>query len=292
MPVLNEERYLEAAVRSIFEQELDGDREVVLAIAPSRDRTEEIARELAKELPIQIVTNPTGNTSAALNAAIKVAKHEVVLRVDAHSKLSPGYAKLAVQILNETGADNVGGIMHAVGENPFQRAVAYAYNSKIGLGSANFHVGGEAGRSDSVYLGVFRRTAFDKYGFFDESAVRGQDWELNRRINDGGGMVWFDPRLQVTYLPRSSVSRLAKQFFETGRWRAQLVKQYGGSIRYYSAPALVLSSVLIFPAVMYLLAIAVLAILARKPLLLLVLPTMHYSWGIGFLAGAKKPAGR
>lgn len=287
MPVLNEERYLAAAVRSIFEQELDGEREVVLAIAPSHDRTEEIARELAKTLPIQIVANPSGNTSAALNAAIKVAKHEVVLRVDAHSKLSPGYAKLAIQILNETGADNVGGIMRAVGETPFQRAVAYAYNSPVGLGSANFHVGGQAGRSDSVYLGVFRKTAFEKYGFFDEKAVRGQDWQLNRRINDGGGMVWFDPRLEVQYLPRSNVKRLANQFYNTGLWRAQLVKQYGGSVRYLIPPALVLSSILLVPAALYLLAIAIFALLVRKPLLFIVLPTMHYSWGFGFLVGSK-----
>lgn len=292
MPVLNEERYLADAVHSIFEQDLDGEREVVLAIGPSHDRTEEIARELAKKLPIQIVSNPTGNTSAALNAAIKVAKHEVVLRVDAHAKLSPGYAKLAVQILNQTGADNVGGIMRAVGETPFQRAVAYAYNSPVGLGSANFHVGGEAGRSDSVYLGVFRRTAFDQYGFFDETAVRGQDWELNRRINDGGGMVWFDPRLEVTYLPRSSVSKLTKQFFHTGRWRAQLVKKYGGSLRYYIPPVLVLSTLLVVPTVIYLAAIILFALAVRKPLLVLVLPTMHYAWGIGFLVGAKKPSGR
>ena len=296
MPVLNEERYLAAAVHSIFEQELDGEREVVLAIAPSHDRTEEIARELAKTYPIQIVANPTGNTSAALNAAIRVAKHEVVLRVDAHAKLSAGYTKLALEILNETGADNVGGVMRAAGTSSFQKAVAFAYNSRIGLGGGSFHVGGQAGPSDSVYLGVFRRSRLIEVGMFDEGMIRGQDWELNLRIRESGGQVWFDPRLWVQYFPRTSLKALAKQFFDTGIWRAKITKMAPkkANIRYFAPPLLVISTIFLVPAALYLTAIALVAVsakglsLATRLHLLSVLPTMHYAWGLGFIAGILK----
>jgi len=108
MPVLNEEKYLEAAVLSILQQDFAGDVEIILALGPSSDATNAIAENLALNFPVELVQNPAGTTSAGLNAAIAAAKYDVVLRVDAHSKLMPGYTKLAVEVLNQTGAANVG----------------------------------------------------------------------------------------------------------------------------------------------------------------------------------------
>lgn len=309
MPVLNEEKHLERAVESIFKQEQTGETDVVIAVGPSSDRTQEIADELAKRFPVKVVANPTGKTPAGLNAAIAAAKHDVVVRVDAHSELSPGYTKLAVEVLNETGADNVGGVMKAVGETPIQQAVAWAYMSRLGLGGGTFHVGGKAGPSDSVYLGVFRRTALERTGGFDERMIRGQDWELNLRIRESGGVVWFDPRLEVTYHPRSKLGRLAKQFFDTGIWRATLTKMSPGraNLRYFAPPVLVASSILglalwaatgwtigVLPAAAYSFAVVAAALTAKnlnlkaRLGLLVVLPTMHYCWGTGFIRGLVK----
>jgi len=309
MPVLNEEKHLRRAVVSIFEQVglVDGQVEVILAIGPSADRTMNIARELEREYPVIIVENPTGKTPAGLNLAIKAANNEVVVRVDAHSQLSPEYTSLALQILNETKAANVGGVMKAVGETPFQQAVAWAYGSRFGLGGGTFHVGGSAGPSDSVYLGVFRKAVLDKLGGFNERMIRGQDWELNLRIRESGEQVWFDPRLEVTYFPRSSLTKLAKQFLDTGAWRAQLTKNHlkQANLRYFAPPALVLATFLgllgaitgilglwgLIPLATYLSAVLLVALTASplslnaKLSLLIALPTMHFSWGTGFLAG-------
>ncbi|MGH3312645.1 MAG: glycosyltransferase, partial [Streptomyces sp.] len=146
MPVLNEERHLRSSVQHILEQDYAGDLEVVIALGPSADRTDEIAAELVREHPrVQTVPNPSGRTPAALNAAIKASRYPVVLRVDGHGMLSPGYVATAVRLLSETGAANVGGIMHAEGENDWERAVAAAMTSKIGVGNAAFHTGGQAG---------------------------------------------------------------------------------------------------------------------------------------------------
>jgi len=296
MPVLNEEKHLAIAVESIFQQEQTGATEVVLALGPSKDKTNEVARALAKKFPVVLVENPTGKTPAGLNAAIKASKNEVVVRVDAHSELSPGYTKLAVEILNQTGADNVGGIMLAAGKTNFQKAVAYAYNSRIGLGGGSFHVGGQAGPSDSVYLGVFRRNRLLEVGLFDEAMIRGQDWELNLRIRNSGGQVWFDPRLWTRYFPRGSFRALAKQFFDTGIWRAKITKMAPtkANIRYFAPPALVIGTFFLVPAALYLTAVAFVSVSAKglsltsRLHLLLVLPTMHYAWGLGFLAGILK----
>lgn len=145
MPVLDEERHLRNSVRHILEQDYAGELEVVIALGPSSDRTDEIAAELVREDPrVHTVPNPTGRTPAALNAAIRASRHPVVVRVDGHGMLSPDYIATAVRLLGETGAVNVGGIMHAEGENDWERAVAAAMTSKIGVGNAAFHTGGAA----------------------------------------------------------------------------------------------------------------------------------------------------
>lgn len=309
MPVLNEEAHLRSAVASIFEQQglVEGQVEVILALGPSKDKTNEIAKALSKEYPVQLVQNPTGKTPAGLNLAIAKAKNDVVIRVDAHSVLSPDYSISAVKILSETSAGNVGGLMKAEGVTPFQKAVAWAYGSRFGLGGGTYHVGGEAGPSDSVYLGVFRRDVLTKLGGFDEKMIRGQDWELNLRIRESGELVWFDPSLVVTYFPRSTWRKLTKQFFDTGAWRALLTKSHPNkaNLRYFAPPALVLTSFIglllsifgfggvigLLPLVSYALAVILISLTAKdlgwkaKLSLMATLPTMHFSWGTGFLAG-------
>lgn len=99
MPVLNEERHLRNSVRHILEQEYAGEMEVVIALGPSDDRTDEIAAELVREdSRVHTVPNPTGRTPAALNAAIKASHHPIVVRVDGHGMLSPNYIATAVRL--------------------------------------------------------------------------------------------------------------------------------------------------------------------------------------------------
>ncbi len=294
MPVRDEEAYLETAVESVYSQEVPGEMELVLAIAPSKDRTLEIAKELAARFPgLQIVENPKGITPAALNLAIAKSKYEVVLRVDAHSELSAGYAKLALEVLNQTGAGNVGGMMVAKGKTDLQSAIAFAYNNRLGLGGGAFHVGGKAGPVETVYLGVFRKSVLDEVGGFSEVWIRGQDWELNQRIIKAGHRVWFDPRLPVGYYPRATFSELAKQFFKTGVWRGALTRQNpaDSAVRYWVPPMLVVSLLFGLPLFAYLMAIAFYSLFftalptGQKLRLIGVLPTMHLSWGVGFWWG-------
>ncbi len=295
MPVRDEEKYLRTAVESVFAQAVPGEMELILSVAPSKDQTMAIAKELQAEFgqKMQIVENPEGITPIALNLAIAKARYEVVLRVDAHSELSDGYASLAVSLLNETGAANVGGMMVARGKSDFQSAVAFGYNDRIGLGGGAFHVGGEAGPKETVYLGVFRKSVLDELGGFDPAWVRGQDWELNQRIRKAGYQVWFDPRLQVGYYPRSTWEDLARQFFKTGMWRGALTRNNpaDSSVRYWIPPVLVLSLVWGLPLALYLMAIGFYVFTRSGPSnnvkawLMVVLPTMHFAWGLGFWWG-------
>jgi glycosyltransferase involved in cell wall biosynthesis len=299
MPVLNEEGHLQAAVHSVLEQGFEG--ELLLALGPSTDKTNEIAKRLAKsDQRIRLVPNPRGLTTVGMNLAIRQAKHDYIVRIDAHSEPGKNYIAKSIQLLDELGADLIGGIMSAKGKTLFQRSVAWAYNSPFGLGGASYHVGGKAGEAESAYLGVFRKAALERVGGYDESIIRGEDWELAQRIKSTGGLVWFSPELRVTYWPRSNWSGLVKQFYSTGVWRGDLTKRdlAGASKRYFVPPALVISllvgnllATLGFaigwaPMLAYVSAIVMIGTFAaRLAPVPLVLATMHISWGVGFLMG-------
>ena len=319
MPVLNEENYLEAAVLAILSQDYEGPIQVVLALGPSTDRTNEVAARIcAGDSRVSSVLNPTGRTPEGLNAALSATTQEIVVRVDAHSELSDGYIRLAVETLQRTGADNVGGIMGARGVTKFEKAVAAAMTSPLGVGSASFHTGGTEGPAETVYLGVFKRSALERVGGYDPAFTRAQDWEMNYRIRTTGGTVWFNPDLFVTYRPRPNVFKLAKQYFEYGSWRHEVMRRHPdtrrtkSALRYFAPPlavalivigkilgtiGLVMGNALIWGYVFPLgyLALTLVSSLtlikrARSGALWLpiVLMTMQMSWGIGFLTSRKK----
>lgn len=310
MPILDEEEHLEEAVTSVLAQDYPGPMEVVVAVGPSRDRTWEVAEGLAAaDARVVVVPNPSGRTPDGLNAALAASQHGVVVRMDGHGAMSEGYVRRAVELLEETGAANVGGLMLAEGSTDMQQAVAIAMRSPLGIGGARFHVGGQAGPAETVFLGVFRRTWLEKVGGYDPAYTRAQDWELNHRIRKAGGVVWFSPELTVTYRPRASFGDLARQFYTSGQWRRQVVRQHPDSVnaRYLAPPtalALVvggavgglLSRPLWVLPVGYAAAVTVggawisrgqgWGVRARMPA---VLATMHMMWGAGFLRGPDAP---
>ena len=188
----------------------------------------------AADRRISVVDNPTGKIATAINLAFRSSRHPVVVRVDGHSMLPPGYIRTALQTLRETGAANVGGIMAAEGITPFQQAVAWAMTSPYGVGAARNHTGGEPGPADTAYLGVFRREAVEQAGGYNEKFEIAEDWELNHRIRQAGGLIWFQPSLRVTYRPRTTVRALGIQYFRYGRWRRVVARQH----RRHDQPAL------------------------------------------------------
>jgi glycosyltransferase involved in cell wall biosynthesis len=307
LPILNEERYLDGAISAILAQRYRGPLEVILALGPSTDKTNEIAAALAaRDSRVVLVENPSGRTAAALNRAIAAAQYSIICRIDGHAEILPTYIDRAVRVMGETGAVNVGGIMAASGVGAFERAVATAMRSPLGVGAARFHVGGKPGPADTVYLGVFNKEALLAVGGYDERFTRAQDWELNFRLRQAGGTIWFDPELVVTYRPRPNLRALSKQYFEYGRWRRAVSRNHKGTInfRYLAPPVTVaitalslilgttVNTFLFLPAGLYLLGNLVGSFvigrdIKEKIMLPAILATMHFSWGIGFLTSPR-----
>jgi succinoglycan biosynthesis protein ExoA len=324
MPVRNEERHLADSVTRVLAQRYAGEFELILAVGPSKDRTEEIAWQLASgDSRVTVVQNPSGKIASAMNAAIKAARYDVITRIDGHAMLPDGYLTTAVRTLEETGAADVGGVMAAEGVTPFQKAVAWCMTSPVGMGSAANHTGGDAGPVDTVYLGVYRRDAIERAGGYDENMIVAEDWELNYRIRGNGGLIWFTPELRVTYRPRATLYTLAHQHFRYGRWRRVVARRYPETInkRYLAPPAaaaIVVAGTLLGIAGLATLAadgpglavyglagfaipVAYLAGVTGAALMLArdletpvrtrvpaVLAIMHMTWGLGFLTSPRK----
>lgn len=319
MPVYNESAYIDDAIESVLAQQYTGERELVVVLGPSTDgTTERVHARAASDARIRIVESPQLSIPLSLNLGIRAAAHDVIVRVDAHTELEPDYTAAGVATLQRTGAASVGGLMVATGRGRLQSAIARAYNSRLGLGGGAYHGGASEGPAESAYLGIMRRPALQEVGLYDEGLKRGEDWELNFRLRDAGHVVWLDPALRVTYWPRSTWAKLARQFTATGIWRGELVRRLGGrnSLRYFAPPVLITS--MAFSVVLLVLQLT--GVVAGLPSVLLsivhvgpvlyvlllvgllgapssgerftdrftfarVLAVMHLSWGAGFVRG-------
>lgn len=316
MPVLNEEEHLAESVAAITGQDYPGKLQIALALGPSSDATDEVAAALRAQDPrIVLVDNPSGKTPAGLNAALRATSHPIVVRVDGHALLPGHYIRTAVEVLERTGADNVGGIMAAEGISDFEKAVACAMRSPLGVGAASFHTGGQEGPAPTVYLGAFTRAALERVGGYDEAYVRAQDWEMNHRIRSSGGLIWFTPDMEVTYRPRSSLKALSTQYRHYGRWRREIMRQHPQTVSArYLAPPVALAAIAVglvgaaagavagsqhawlglLPAAGYVAGVSAggwlisrgqpVRIRRKVPM---VLATMHMSWAVGFLSSPR-----
>lgn len=310
IPARNCARELQGCLDAISAQAFSRLLEVVIAVAPSTDGTEQTAAEAICSWPTRVVANAAGTTSAGLNAAIQAARGEVIVRVDAQSRLPDGYVERAVATLARTGAANVGGVQQPVGQSGLSRVIAAAMTSGFGGGPAHFRRRRHEGPVDTVYLGVFDAEALAAAGGFDESLERNQDYELNWRLREQGRVVWLDPTLVVDYLPRSSWGGLARQYFDYGAWKRVVIGRHPQSTqpRQLAAPALVCGLVLsaielvrgrsrggLMPAA-YLGSCAVAALRLRRSLpacgdrlrAAAAFAVMHLSWGTGFLVGKRR----
>jgi glycosyltransferase involved in cell wall biosynthesis len=313
MPIRNEAAFIERSLGAVLRQDYPADlMEVIIADGMSSDGTRDIIRQIEEREPhvaISVVDNPQQIVPTGFNAALHVAKGAVIVRVDGHTEIAPDYVRECVNTLERTGADNVGGRMDPVGENAFGSAVALATTSPFGVGGARFHYSGREEYVDTVYMGAWRRDLFDRIGYFDEEMVRNQDDEFNYRLLKIGGRILLNPQLRSVYTNRGTFTSLCRQYFQYGYWKVRVFQKVPGSARprHWVPPlfALAVFGGLPVAILVPLLRIAYLSGLALYALidllisariaaragwrhllrLLLVFPTLHLSYGLGFWRG-------
>jgi glycosyltransferase involved in cell wall biosynthesis len=318
LPVRNEERHIEQTLRALVAQDYPRDRvEILVADGRSEDRTREIVEGLAREVPgLTLIDNPGRIVSTGLNAALSRARGAYLIRVDGHTEIAPDYVSQCVAELERTGADNAGGRMETRGETPFGRAVAVATSSPFGVGNARFHYATGEEWVDTVYLGAWPRRTFERVGGFDEELVRNQDDEHNARLRAAGGRILLSPKIRSVYTVRSGPLALWRQYFSYGFWKVRVLQKRARQMkpRHFAPPLAVLTVAAgaalapFLPAARWgLLALAAAdgaanhagslpagrglppSVRVRLPFAFAIL---HFAYGIGFLGGLLRFAGR
>ena len=241
----NEEKHIAGCVRSILGQaRVPDEMELIVADGMSDDRTREVLSEIAATDPrVRVVDNPGRIAATGLNAAIRAARGQIILRMDAHTEYAPDYVRRCVEVLEETGADNVGGPARTRATTYMQGAIAAAYNSPYSVGGARFHDVDYEGWLDTVTYGCWRREIFDRIGLFDEELVRNQDDEFNLRTVRAGGRIWQSPSIRSWYSPRGSLRALFAQYRQYGYWKVRVIQKHRlpASIRHLVPGAFVLA---------------------------------------------------
>lgn len=227
--VRQERAAIERFLASLAAQDLAGvEWEVIVADGNSDDGTREALDLRAREWPrLTVIDNPRRTAACGLNEAIRRARGEVIVRMDAHTEYARDYLRQCLAVLEETGADNVGGPAQTRAEGWVQRAIAAAYHSRFASGGARFHHGDYEGPVDTAPYGCWRRATLDRIGLFDEALTRNQDDELNLRIVRSGGRVWQSPRIRSWYRPRASLGALFAQQFRYGFWKVAVIRKHG-----------------------------------------------------------------
>jgi len=307
MPCLDEAGFVAACLRSVQVQTYPGDRvEILVADGRSEDGTRDILARLAREDGrIRVIDNPERLQAAGLNRILAEARGEVVVRMDVHCEYTPDYVEKCVETLERTGADAVGGAQRCLGRAPFEKAVCAALRSPLGVGGAAYRSPDNEGFVDTVFLGAYQRSVFDRIGLWDPCAVTNEDAELNQRLVAAGGRIYLSRAIVVHYVPRGSIQALALQYYRYGRGRARTLLKHRRLLTIRPAlPFLAVAAALALGAalpwthaVFYAAALAALGFAleairvgsgggpGRVARVAAILPTIVISHGLGFGAG-------
>ena len=223
IPCLNEIHHIEKCIEDVIHQDYPEDRvEVIVADGGSGDGTRQRLEELSRKFPrMRWVDNPQKLQSAGMNEIIRLARGDVIVRLDAHCEYAPDYIRQSVDTLRATGAWNVGGSQRAKAQTQFQKALCAALRSRLGVGGAAYRQPDAEGFVDTVFCGSLRREVFEIAGTYDPAAITNEDAELNQRILECGGTIYLSPKIVSHYFPRSNLRSLARQYFRYGQGRAR-----------------------------------------------------------------------
>lgn len=314
VPCYNEERTIAHLLEALRQQTVGTKAfEVIIADGMSTDATRQVIQNYLQEhaeLTVRVVDNPKRHIPSGLNRALEVSTGEIIVRLDAHCIPAPDYLERCVEALQAGKGENVGGVwqIQPSGEGWIARAIAAAAGHPLGVGDALYRFTSQPALVDTVPFGAFRRETLARVGFYDETLLTNEDYELNARIRKQGGKIYLDPAIRSIYFARNTLSALAKQYFRYGYWKWRMLRRYPETLRWRQAlpPLFVLSLLVLLisgvffrPLWLFLVAEIGVYLLAlwlgalpvawrKKDVWLgigipLAIMAMHVSWGSGFL---------
>ena len=303
-PIYNEERLIETCLQSVLVQDFPKEQwELLLIDGGSTDKTRSLlAPYLKLYTNIRLLDNPHRTVPYAMNIGIRAAKGVYICRIDAHASYPTNYISTLLRYTTELpDAANVGVgcITKPRNDSDNARAIAAVLSDKFGVGGSDFRIGvNKVTETDTVPFGFFKRTIFEKVGYYDERLTRNQDIELNKRISAYGGKIYLIPDTTCIYYARATYSELANNNFENGKWNILTVyytKDFSSlSLRHFIPLLFVLSLITGVPILLYLLVMSIvsLRLCAKRQLrfhyVLWAFTVLHICYGAGSITGLLK----
>jgi glycosyltransferase involved in cell wall biosynthesis len=228
LPCRNEAGHIERCLASVLGQDTpEGGMEIIAADGMSTDGTREYLDDMARRHPqLRVLSNPGRIVSTGLNAAIRAARGAIIVRMDAHTTYASDYVRQCLTVLEQTGADNVGGPMRTQADTFMQDAIRAIFHCAWAVGGARSHEPTYEGLVDTVIYGCWRKSVFDRVGLFDEELIRNQDDEHNLRLIRAGGMIYQSPRIRSWYQVRGSLTALFRQYMQYGYWKVLVIRKH------------------------------------------------------------------
>ena len=232
VPCYNEETTIRHLLDAVLAQTYPrAQMELIISDGISTDRTREVIAAFQNEHPdlaVRVVDNSARTIPSGLNQAIRESKGEIIVRLDAHSMPIPEYVERCVAAHESGKGDNVGGVweIRAGADTWIAKSISFAAAHPLGVGDAMYRLNAKAGAVDTVPFGSFRRALIDKIGAFDETLLSNEDYEFNTRVRESGGTVWLDPSIRSVYFSRSTLGKLAAQYWRYGFWKFKMLKRY------------------------------------------------------------------
>lgn len=314
IPCYNEQATIRKLLEALHSQTYPlAKMEVVVSDGLSTDSTRDVIAGFQKEhanLVVKVVDNRAKTIPSGVNQAIRESRGEIIVRLDAHSMPIPEYVERCVEAHQTGRGDNVGGVwdIQPGADTWIAEAISFAAAHPLGVGDAMYRLNAKPGPVDTVPFGSFRRSLIERIGAFDETLLANEDYEFNTRVRESGGVVWLDPSIRSVYFSRSTLKKLAEQYWRYGYWKLKMLKRYPHTLRWRQAlppifvfilfSLIVLSLWWTFAQVLFALQLFAyffvlslaglqLAVRKKKGFLIWGLPlaiaTMHILWGAGFL---------
>jgi GT2 family glycosyltransferase len=305
--VRGESTELVECLASLSAQTYPHDRFEVLLAAAS-DKPIDPA-SLPRDIDVHVYPNAALFMGPGVNMVAGHARGEYVAIPSAHSSLPPEYLERMVATTLASGATNVGARIRKVAHSAWGRAIAAATSSPFGVGSSVQHHGTHAGPAESAFPTFMPRSRFLELGGFDARLSYNQDDDFNARLRASGGLVWYEPGVEVVYHPRETIRTLFRQQFRYGRWKVAVARLgVPGYMRpRHAVPSLVVVGAVAGPvasivwrplaipmAIVAVLYCAIAVVEGRRMSrdyaaatwrTTLVFPVIHAAYGLGFLRG-------
>jgi succinoglycan biosynthesis protein ExoA len=238
IPCRNERAYVGGLIDALRGQQV-APHEIVVVDGGSTDGTRDVVQQLQRSdhsVSVRVVVRQDASIPGAVNAAVREATGDVIVRLDAHCEPSEDYIARALERLAEARAGVVGGIWHVApgATTATAAAIARAASHPLGAGDAAYRIGRqrtEPADVDTVPFGCFRREVWERLGGLDESLLANEDYEFNYRVRQAGLRVILDPGIHCTYFARPTLGALGAQYFRYGWWKVQMLRKHPESLR-------------------------------------------------------------